>query len=195
MKKYKNLCVFGFRCSGKSFTAGLVSRKLNWPVYTLDKCILKRENKSLITLTNGGTDLTKFREVELELLKELLQKENIIIDCGSGVGVNEINGEAEKQLLLSSKSTLKVLIGASKKTLATRLKNNYMKSKKRGTVDEKDSLKEFLNKSFELLDARYTKYQDMCDMEMKFNKYINIDKIIKKLKTEIITIKLKKKEE
>lgn len=189
MRKYKNLCVLGFRCSGKSFTAGLVSRKLNWPIYTLDKCILKKENKNMANLTSGGTDLARFRELELEILKELLQKENIIIDCGSGVGVNEINGEEERALLINTKSTLKVLIGANKKVLATRLKNNYIKNKKPEVDQKTSSLKDFLNNSFELLDLRYSQYQGICDLEMKFNKYINIEKIIKKLKTEIIAIK------
>ena len=190
-RKYKNLCLFGFRCSGKSFTAGLISKRLNWPIYALDKCILKSENKSMSAITKNGTDLTEFRAVELKILKELLDKENIIIDCGSGVGVNDVNGQEEKELLLNSKSTLKVLIGASKKVLATRLTNNYTKSKKREKKVNPNTvpLREFLNKSFELLDTRYTKYQEISDIEMKFNKYINIDKIIKKLKTEIITIK------
>ena len=190
-RKYKNLCLFGFRCSGKSFTAGLISKRLKWPIYALDKCILKSENKSMNTITKNGTDLTEFREVELRILKELLEKENIIIDCGSGVGVNDVNGKEEKELLLNSKSTLKVLIGASKKILAARLTNNYTKSRKREKKANPNviPLKEFLNKSFELLNARYAKYQEISDMEMKFNRYINIDKIIKKLKTEIITIK------
>ena len=102
MRKYKNICIIGYKCTGKSYVANLLGDKLGWKVYHINKIIQRQENKSLKELTDNNTDWRYFRKVEYELLCSLLQEEDVIIDCNEGIPVNEVNMNEEFRLLNNS---------------------------------------------------------------------------------------------
>lgn len=187
MKKYKNVCIIGYKCTGKSFVAGLLGKKIGWKVYELDKIIQKEEDKSIRKITNNYTDYKPFRELVYKKLKELINEENVIIDCNEGVAVNNVTGKDEYDLLKDgSPETLKVLVTTKNNILADKLKKKLYKEKPQS---DKNDTYMYLKKEFELFERSTDRYEDVADLQVKFSTYANIMKIVNKLQTEKIILK------
>jgi shikimate kinase len=128
--KYKRIILLGFRATGKSTIGNLLSSKLNWELYDTDKIIEENNKCSISQLTNNGSNWFDFRNQEYILLKDLMSKHNIIISSGGGIGVNnnidttsdKTFGQLESEIIMSDKSTLKILLTAPEQTIANRIR-------------------------------------------------------------------------
>lgn len=86
----KNVILLGPRASGKSTIGRALSQKLNWQLAEMDEIIRNQTGKSIDELTEHGTNWQIFRQMEIDLLQELVNHEKMIISCGGGVAVNHI---------------------------------------------------------------------------------------------------------
>jgi shikimate kinase len=142
MNKYSAVFLNGFRATGKSTLGKLLAEKLNWDFVEIDDEILKRSKKSASELTKNGANWKEFRAIEHDVLKNLVNKENIVVSCGGGLAVNDYFGEANRALIKKNKNVLIVLVTADESKIRQRIRN-MEKSKKntlRPILDEKKAL-------------------------------------------------------
>lgn len=125
----------GFRATGKSTIGPLLARKLQWQYVEMDTHIQTQTGKSIPELTQNGTEWIQFRRHETEVLQELLSKNKLVISCGGGVGVNNVNdnrsgktfGELQKNLIQSISRALVVTLFSNPSVLVERLRTDEMK--------------------------------------------------------------------
>lgn len=187
MRKYKNICIIGYKCTGKSYVANLLSDKLGWKVYHMNKIIQREEDKSLKVLTKNGTDWTYFRKKEYEKLKTFLQESNVIIDCNEGVPVNEVNMNDEFKLLINSKNTLKVWVRTNKVSMATKFRKKLEKIRKTKKIS-KEELYKYLKTEYATMDKYNDIYESVADISVKFSEFTDITKVLTMLNTQVIKI-------
>ena len=86
----KNIVLIGMPSCGKTTIGKRLAERLSMPFIDADEEIAKREGRSIpeIFSTDGEP---YFRDVESEVVKDLSQKENVVISCGGGVVLREEN--------------------------------------------------------------------------------------------------------
>lgn len=86
----KNIVLIGFMGSGKSKIAREIGKRLKKEVVATDDLIEAREGMSIheIFMAQGEA---YFRDVEEGIVKEVSQRQGIIIDCGGGVVLRKEN--------------------------------------------------------------------------------------------------------
>lgn len=197
MKKPKRIFLAGFRATGKSTLGKILADKLNWSFIDLDFLISQQEGGDIGVLTKNGTDWTKFRKIENEVLKDVLGLKNVIISCGGGVGVNDIVDEKSKktfgqlnQETLKNEENLIILLTSEDKIIKKRLttlferkkimpfinKSNALKSD-----DEKDGerlVKKQVEDSMYALTIRKPLYQELADIEIDTSNFIFPKKMV-----------------
>jgi len=83
----KRVFLVGFMCSGKSTVGKLLADMLGWRFVDIDKEVEKTEKMSIPEIfETKGEDY--FRRRELEVLKELVKGEGLVISTGGGLGSN-----------------------------------------------------------------------------------------------------------
>jgi len=99
----KNIIITGFMGTGKSVVAKELARKLKMEFIDMDRIIEERQGTSIADIfTRYGEKY--FREQENKLVKELSQKENMVIATGGGTLLSSDNarmlGQAGKIVCL-----------------------------------------------------------------------------------------------
>ena len=144
-----HIYLIGFMGSGKTTVAKILGKKMNRPVVELDDVI---EEKIGITISemfaNHGEKA--FRDVEQEVLKEISDKESLIVSCGGGVVLRQENCQVMKG---TGKA---VLLYAEPSVLVERLKNDT----KRPLLANDASLERITN----LLMRRILMYEEAADI-------------------------------
>ncbi len=140
---YSSIILVGFRATGKSTLSSLLAEKLDWEYVEMDEKIKKKAGVSIAKLTKEGTDWYAFRQIEYDILRELLQRKYIVISAGGGVGVNTIYGQLEQKLLKTTGRVLVVLLTASDAVIAERIQKDELKKQEtfRPLIDEKKAKK------------------------------------------------------
>ncbi len=112
-----NIVLIGFMGSGKTMIANALGQKLQRPVLSTDKIIEDSQKRSINAIfTESGEEV--FRRIEHDVIKDVSQKDNVIIDCGGGVVLNPDN------LLLLKKKGKVYFIHATPDVIYQRLKND-----------------------------------------------------------------------
>ena len=92
----KNIVLIGMPASGKSTVGKLLSKKINYEYYDADKYLERKENVKISTLfSEKGEEY--FRNLETKYLRELSQKNGIIISTGGGAVKREENMKILKE--------------------------------------------------------------------------------------------------
>ena len=89
-RQIHNVALIGFMGTGKSTVGRLVAEQLRFEFVDTDEIIEARAGKTIteIFAQNGEP---AFRELEKNLVAELGSREELVISCGGGLVVNEIN--------------------------------------------------------------------------------------------------------
>lgn len=89
-RKGRNIVLIGMPASGKSTIGKLLAKKMNYEYYDADRYLERKENVKISTLfSEKGEEY--FRNLETKYLKELSQKNGIIISTGGGAVKREKN--------------------------------------------------------------------------------------------------------
>ncbi len=86
----KNIVIFGFMGTGKSNVGRILSEKFGMEFLEMDDEIERREGSSISDIFEKKGE-AYFRRCERRLVKELSEKENLVISTGGGVVLDERN--------------------------------------------------------------------------------------------------------
>ena len=79
----KNIVLIGMPACGKSTIGYWLSKKIGYPLLDTDKYLEEKENRIISDIfSNEGEEY--FRNLETKYLKELSEKEGLIISTGGG---------------------------------------------------------------------------------------------------------------
>jgi len=94
--KPKNVILIGFMGTGKSSIGKLLAQKLKWNFVDTDSLIGKSAGMTISEIfTKKGEP--KFRDMESDILQQVLSKENQVISTGGGIVLREENMNRMKQ--------------------------------------------------------------------------------------------------
>lgn len=80
----------GFMGAGKSFFSKRLAERLGLERIETDELAIKKSGRDSIKEIFEKDGETRFRELEIEIAKELQEKDKVVIDTGGGVVLNKI---------------------------------------------------------------------------------------------------------
>ncbi|GAH38990.1 unnamed protein product [marine sediment metagenome] len=169
-----SIALIGFMGVGKTAVGKLLAGKLGRKFVELDSLIEHRAGKSIPDIFQQDGEVA-FRELEIEVTREVSRDKNLVIACGGGIVLNKINIDRLRQ------QSRIVYLTASPKVILKRVS---------GDGDERPLLKA-ANKALnirELLGFRKPFYERAADIKIDTSK-LDTDSIV-----EQIIIKLKNDE-
>lgn len=90
--KYDKIALIGMSGAGKTTVGKLLAEKMNYEFVDLDDQIEKKENKSISQIfADEGEEF--FRQLETNMLNELINNDKLVISTGGGIIINEKNRE------------------------------------------------------------------------------------------------------
>lgn len=148
MKK-KNIMLIGFMGTGKSTISAKLREKTRMEEVDMDAAIVERENCSINEIFQNQGE-AYFRQVETDVLKELLTEDHRIISCGGGAVVKEENVKMMKD------NGSVILLTATAQTVFDRVKNNNDRPILRGNMNV-----EFIQELMKKREALYLRAADI----------------------------------
>jgi len=91
-----NIAVYGFMGVGKTTIGRLLAESLGYGFIDMDQEIEKRIGTTISEIFRLQGE-QRFRQLESELVKELAEKDNLVIACGGGVIANRENAEVMRR--------------------------------------------------------------------------------------------------
>jgi shikimate kinase len=91
-----SVALIGFMGAGKSAASKALAERLGKKLVDVDSLIMHKAGKSIPQIFREDGEIA-FRELEIEVIKEISSGKNQVIDCGGGVVLNKINIDRLKQ--------------------------------------------------------------------------------------------------
>jgi len=91
-----NIALVGFMGTGKTAVGKALAEKLGRSFVELDSLIEQKAGKSIPDIFQQDGE-TAFRELEIEVTKEVSKDKNLVIACGGGIVLNKINIDRLRQ--------------------------------------------------------------------------------------------------
>ncbi|MDR1401225.1 MAG: shikimate kinase [Endomicrobium sp.] len=156
-----NLVFTGFMSTGKSKTGEIISRRLNRSFFDTDVLV---EGKSGLTIVDIFKNLgeASFRQLEAEVVKEVSERDSIVISCGGGVVLDPRN------IVFLRKKGIIINLYASAEVIYERSKSEN--SNNRPLLRCRNPLKEIKR----LLNLRENFYSD-CDFSFNTDNLTSIE--------------------
>ena len=85
-----NIALIGFMGTGKTAVGKALVEKLSKEFIELDALIEQKAGKSIPEIFQQDGEIA-FRELEIEVIKEVSTNKNLVIACGGGIVLNKIN--------------------------------------------------------------------------------------------------------
>ena len=85
-----SIALIGFMGTGKTVVGKVLAAKLGREFTELDGMIEKKAGKTIPEIFQQDGEIG-FRELEIEVTKEVANKKNVVIACGGGIVLNKIN--------------------------------------------------------------------------------------------------------
>ena len=153
MQRMMNIVLIGYRGTGKSTIAQLLSEQLRWPVCNMDQEIVAEAGFSIPEIVEThGWDF--FRDLESRIVARVAAKDRVIIDAGGGVIVRDEN------VGLLRKNGIIIWLKADPNTIISRIREDTQRPSLSGN-------KSFLEEIEEVLNERTPKYKKAADIEIE----------------------------
>ena len=144
-----NIFLIGFMGAGKSTISSTLRKVFAMNVVEMDQIIAEKNGMSISEIfSTYGEEY--FRNEETQLLIDIQEKKNVIISCGGGVPMREVNVEEMK------KSGKIILLTASPKTILGRVKDDHSRPLLENNKNEK-----FIG---DLMEKRRKAYEGAADI-------------------------------
>jgi len=141
MKKH-NLYITGFMGTGKSVVGKTLAQKTGKIFIDVDTAIKDRQGKKIVEIFNEWGE-SHFRKLETNLLKEIVQRDDLVIATGGGTLLSEENVQ------LANKGGTIICLSANPMVIYQRIKEDDKRPLlKKG--DKLEKIKSFLEKRKEL---------------------------------------------
>jgi len=85
-----NVALIGFMGVGKTVVGQALAKKLNKQFVEMDSLIEQKAGKPIPDIFQQDGEIA-FRELEIEVTKEIAKGRNLVIACGGGIVLNKIN--------------------------------------------------------------------------------------------------------
>lgn len=145
----RNLLLIGFMGTGKTTISRALCKRLPMKEVDVDAFIVTRAGKTISAIFAEDGEAA-FRQMETEILRELQQQSGLIISCGGGMAMQDINIPIMKQ------NGLVLLLTASPKTVFRRV----CRGKHRPLLDGKMNVPAIAK----LMELRRAKYEAAADL-------------------------------
>ena len=165
-----NIALIGFMGTGKTAVGKALAEKLDKKFIELDPLIERKAGKTIPEIFKQDGEIA-FRELEIEVTKEVAERKNVVIACGGGVVLNKINIDRLR------KESLIVYLTASPKIILERTSND---------AEERPLLK-VANPTLiiqGLLRFRKPFYERAADIKINTSK-LDIDAVVKQIIVKI----------
>ena len=113
----ENIFLIGFMGAGKSTIAKVLKEKLNVPLCEMDEMIAEQQKMAISDIFAQYGE-THFRDLETQLVKDISEKDGVIVSCGGGAVLRQKNTQMMKE------SGRIVLLTATPETVYQRVKNS-----------------------------------------------------------------------
>lgn len=154
------ITLVGYMGTGKSHISNILSNKLNFKLFDLDKEISKKFELSIAEIFKNHGEIF-FRKAEKETLDEILSSdESVILSVGGGTPVYYDNMERINEKSIS------IYLRTSVSTLSERLKKNKEKRPLIAKIPDED-LPEFIAKHLFERNPFYAKAHYIVDTDQK----------------------------
>ena len=147
-----NIYLIGFMGCGKSTISECLYREYGRKQIEMDEEIEKAEGTSITEIFEKKGE-EYFRSLETDLLKKLSCCENLVVSCGGGVPMREINVKEMK------KSGKIVLLQAKPETVYQRVKNDHHRPLLEGNMN--------VGYIAELMEKRQKQYRKAADFSVE----------------------------
>ena len=87
---YKNIVLIGFMGAGKTLVSQKLAQTLGWERVSTDEMIEEREQHTISDIFSDSGE-PYFRAIEAEVVRDVVMRRGLVIDCGGGVVLNEDN--------------------------------------------------------------------------------------------------------
>ncbi len=91
-----NIALIGFMGTGKTAVGQALAKKLHRKFLETDSLIEKKAGKPIPEIFQKDGEIA-FRELEIEIIKEIAKGKNSVMACGGGVVLNKINIDRLKE--------------------------------------------------------------------------------------------------
>ena len=85
-----NIALIGFMGTGKTAVGQALAKKLNRKLVELDLLIEQKEGRSIPEIFQQDGEIA-FRELEIEVTRQIARGKPLVIACGGGIVLNQIN--------------------------------------------------------------------------------------------------------
>jgi shikimate kinase len=85
-----SLALIGFMGTGKTVVGKILAAKLGKEFIELDTLVEKKAGRAIPAIFREDGEI-RFRELEIEVTREVAGKKNAVIACGGGIVLNKIN--------------------------------------------------------------------------------------------------------
>lgn len=165
-----NVFLIGFMGAGKSTISSALQEVFAMEVVEMDQIIAERNGMSISEIFETYGE-EYFRQQETKLLVDIQDKKNVIVSCGGGVPMREVNVEAMR------KSGKVILLKAKPETILDRVKESHDRP-----LLENNKNVDFIGN---LMEQRRPKYEAAADIVIETDgksAYEICEEIIKKVK-------------
>ena len=91
-----NIALIGFMGTGKTAVGRALAKRLGREFVEMDSLIEQKAGKSIAEIFQQDGEIA-FREVEIEVAREVAKGKNLVVACGGGVVLNKINIDRLKE--------------------------------------------------------------------------------------------------
>lgn len=91
-----NIALIGFMGTGKTAAGKVLAERLSKKFVETDALIEQKSAKSIPEIFQQDGEMA-FRELEIEVIKEVAEEKNQVIACGGGIVLNKINIDRLRQ--------------------------------------------------------------------------------------------------
>ena len=165
-----NIYFVGLMGCGKTTIGKLLASELNLEFFDSDSVIVTKANLSINEIFQKYGE-SYFRKLEINAIRELSNKHNVVISLGGGAVINATNIDCIK------KNGKVIYLQASIDCLVDRLKN----AQDRPLLNNTDNLAQTLQS---LLDKRASLYESAADIKIDTTK-LSLECIINTLRKEL----------
>lgn len=148
-----NIALVGYRCSGKTSVGKIIAGEIHWSFLDTDVMIEERAGCPIEEIVSKE-GWEHFREMEREIIRDLSDRENLVIATGGGVVMDEENVRNLK------KNGLVVWLKAEIEVLKERMEKNHETGRKRPSLTGVNPAEEIR----EVLDIRDPHYRKAGDL-------------------------------
>jgi len=161
-----NVALIGFMGTGKTSVGEILALKLKKRFVSTDDLIVKLAKKPIPEIFKQYGE-SRFRDLEIQIVKKVSDEKNIVIDCGGGIVLNKIN------IVRLRKNAKIILLTAPPEVVFGRISKD---SEKRPLLNASDKIERIRK----LLSCREHLYKESGDFEID-TKNLNVDQVVDKI--------------